>query len=50
MYISLDTEANINYVKHYANPRGYSLDHIRNELYGIKASSKYLYICLEDLV
>lgn len=42
--ISLDTEANINWIKHYANPRGYSLDHIRNELYGIKVSSNIIYM------
>ena len=40
------TEANINWIKHYANPRGYSVDHIRNELYGNRftishSSTKY---------
>ena len=34
--VKLDTNANVDWIKHYANPRGYSLDHIRNELYGIK--------------
>jgi len=42
--ISLDTEANINWIKHYANPRGYSLEHIRNELYGIKANESSIYM------
>ena len=35
---------NINWIKHYANPRGYSLDHIRNELYAIKAGSDGIYM------
>ena len=48
--ISLDTLTNVNWKKHYANPRDYSLDHIRNELYGIKKLDQMVYICLEALV
>ena len=35
---------NVNWIKHYANPRGYSLNHIRNELYGIKSGSDGIYM------
>ena len=42
--VSLDYEANINWIKHYANPRGYSLDEIRNELYGIKVRNGIIYM------
>ncbi len=42
--VSLDTMINVNWKKHYANPRGYSLDHIRNELYGIKIGSDGIYM------
>ena len=42
--ISLDTLTNVNWKKHYANPRDYSLDHIRNELYGIKIGSDGIYM------
>jgi len=45
--VSLDTNANVNsfiWKKHYANPRGYSLDHIRNELYGIKVGTDGIYM------
>jgi hypothetical protein len=31
-------------LKHYANPRGYSLEHIRNELYGIEVGSDGIYM------
>ena len=47
--LSIDTNMNVNWIKHYANPRGYSLNHIRNELYGIK-SDQMVYTCLEELV
>tara|TARA_B100001057_G_C22869919_1_gene958259 strand:- start:2846 stop:4213 length:1368 start_codon:yes stop_codon:yes gene_type:complete len=42
--ISIDTNMNVNWIKHYANPRGYSLSHIRNELYGIKAGTDGIYM------
>ena len=42
--VKLDTDANVNWIKHYANPRGYSLDHIRNELYGIKIGNDGIYM------
>ena len=42
--ISIDTNVNVNWIKHYANPRGYSLNHIRNELYGIKAGTDGIYM------
>ena len=42
--ISIDTNINVNWIKHYANPRGYSLSHIRNELYGIKAGTDGIYM------
>ena len=42
--ISIDTNININWIKHYANPRGYSLSHIRNELYGIKVGTDGIYM------
>ena len=42
--VSLDKEANVNWVNHYANPRGYSLEHIRNELYGLKLDNDGIYM------
>ena len=42
--LSIDTNMNVNWIKHYANPRGYSLNHIRNELYGIKSGSDGIYM------
>ena len=43
--LSIDTNMNVNWIKHYANPRGYSLNHIRNELYGIKSGTGwYIYV------
>ena len=42
--VKLDTNANVDWIKHYANPRGYSLDHIRNELYGIKLGNDGIYM------
>ena len=42
--VSIDTTMSINWIKHYANPRGYSLSHIRNELYGIKAGTDGIYM------
>ena len=42
--VKLDTDANVNWIKHYANPRGYSLNHIRNELYGIKIGNDGIYM------
>ena len=42
--IKIDLEANIIWAKHYANPRGYDLKYIRNELYGIKISDEGIYL------
>jgi hypothetical protein len=42
--IKLDLNANKQWLKHYANPRGYSLDYIRNELYGIKVNNEAIYM------
>lgn len=42
--VKMDLEANIEWIKYYANPRGYSLDYIRNELYGIKARPDGIYM------
>ena len=42
--IKIDLEANIFWAKHYANPRGYDLEYIRNELYGIKVSDEGIYL------
>ena len=42
--IKLDLEAKINWIKHYANPRGYSLNYIRNELYCLKSDSIGIYL------
>ena len=42
--IKIDLEANILWAKHYANPRGYDLEYIRNELYGIKVSDDGVYL------
>ena len=42
--IKIDLEANILWEKHYANPRGYDLEYIRNELYGIKVSDEGIYL------
>ena len=45
--LSIDTNMNVNWIKHYGeNPRGYSLNHIRNELYGIKGdwNRRYIYV------
>jgi hypothetical protein len=40
----LDTAGNVNWVKHYANPRGYSMSYIRSELYGIKVGTHGVYM------
>lgn len=42
--IKLDVNANITWIKHYANPRNYSLSYIRNELYGIKVGTNGIYM------
>jgi len=42
--IRLDLEADVQWLKHYANPRGYSLSQIRNELYGIEVGSDGVYM------
>ena len=41
---SITTEGETEWLKHYANPRGYSLEHIRNELYGIEVGSDGIYM------
>tara|TARA_Y100001954_G_C15805591_1_gene602459 strand:- start:306 stop:1682 length:1377 start_codon:yes stop_codon:yes gene_type:complete len=42
--ISLNTDGNTIWMKNFANPRGYSTEHIRNELYGIQAGSDGVYL------
>jgi hypothetical protein len=42
--VKMDTAANVNWVKHYANPRGYSMSYIRSELYGVKAGPHGIYL------
>ncbi len=42
--VKLDTAGNVSWVKHYANPRGYSLSYIRSELYGIKVGPHGVYL------
>ena len=41
---ALDTNGELIWLNHYANPRGYSLSHIRNELYGIEAGTDGIYM------
>ncbi len=41
---ALDTDGELIWLNHYANPRGYSLSHIRNELYGIEAGTDGIYM------
>ena len=40
----MDTEANVDWIYHYANPRGYSLNYIRNELFGIKVNNQGVFL------
>jgi hypothetical protein len=42
--VKMDTAGNVNWVKHYANPRGYSMSYIRSELYGIKTGREGVYL------
>ena len=42
--VKMDTAGNVNWVKHYANPRGYSMAYIRSELYGIKIGTDGVYM------
>ena len=42
--IKMDTEANVDWIYHYANPRGYSLNYIRNELFGIKVNNQGVFL------
>ncbi len=42
--IKVDLTGQLQWVEHYANPRGYSLSHIRNELYGVKADETGVYL------
>ena len=42
--VKMDTAGNVNWVKHYANPRGYSMSYIRSELYGIKVGTHGVYL------
>lgn len=41
---SITTTGETEWLKHYANPRGYSLEHIRNELYGIEVGTDGIYM------
>lgn len=41
---ALDTNGELIWLNHYANPRGYSLSHIRNELYGIEVGTDGIYM------
>ena len=42
--IKVNLDGSVDWIKHYANPRGYSLSHIRNELYGVKADASGVYL------
>jgi hypothetical protein len=42
--VKMDTEGDVNWVKHYANPRGYSMSYIRSELYGVKVGTNGVYL------
>ncbi len=42
--VKIDSAGNVGWVKHYANPRGYSMSYIRSELYGIKAGPHGIYM------
>ena len=42
--VKMDTAGSVNWVKHYANPRGYSMSYIRSELYGIKVGNDGVYM------
>ena len=42
--VKIDTAGSVNWVKHYANPRGYSMSYIRSELYGIKVGNDGVYM------
>ena len=41
---SITTTGETEWLKHYANPRGYSLEHVRNELYGIEVGTDGIYM------
>lgn len=42
--IALNTGAAVQWMQNYANPRGYSLSHIRNELYGLEVGTDGIYL------
>jgi len=42
--VKMDTAGNVSWVKHYANPRGYSMSYIRSELYGTKVGPHGVYL------
>jgi hypothetical protein len=42
--VKTDLDGQVEWIGHYANPRGYSLSHIRNELYGVKADATGVYL------
>ena len=42
--IKANLDGQVEWIGHYANPRGYSLSHIRNELYGVKADASGVYL------
>jgi len=42
--VKIDSAGNVNWIKHYANPRGYSMSYIRSELYGVKVGKHGVYL------
>jgi len=42
--VKVNLDGQVEWIGHYANPRGYSLSHIRNELYGVKADATGVYL------
>lgn len=42
--VKANLDGQVEWIGHYANPRGYSLSHIRNELYGVEADASGVYL------
>ena len=42
--VKANLDGEVEWIGHYANPRGYSLSHIRNELYGVQADATGVYL------
>ena len=42
--VKANLDGQVEWIGHYANPRGYSLSHIRNELYGVQADATGVYL------